>query len=94
MAIQGTVTTVTRASPIRSDNILFTGDTAQRFRKSRQDFEKDLGRVDYDCKFSEQFSNWLLENYGVSLIFNNDGYITNGIIQDEQKYMIFCLRYS
>ena len=91
MEIQGTVTS---AKPVKRDNILFTGTVAKSFRKALQEYEKDLGRLDYDEKFSEKFSEWLLDNYGVSLIFNKDGYITNGIIQNEQKYMIFCLRYS
>lgn len=86
--------TVTSAQPVKPDNILFTGTVARCFRKARQDYEKKLGPVNYDREFSEEFSHWLLENYGVSLILNDDGYITNGIIQDEQKYMIFCMRYN
>ena len=53
-------------------------------------------KKDYDTQHpqSEMFFPWLLENYGIQLHFDGPLITTDYTVTDEQKYLIFLLKYS
>jgi hypothetical protein len=47
-----------------------------------------------ECPNSDYFGNWLSEKYGIKLHYDRDGNITDeSTIIDEQKYLLFQLKY-
>ena len=74
-------------------------DAGDHAKASRWDYWRKLMRVKEEFKTTgldqSMFSKWLVEQYGVKLNFNNDGNITDEMsVVDEQKYLLFELKYA
>ena len=56
----------------------------------RTEFGRDV-RHDDDCTFKD----WMLETYGIGIVFDGDGNTKGDYdIVDEQKYVVFLLKYA
>ena len=54
--------------------------------------KKDFDQLN---SYNKDFSVWIKDTYGINLQFDQDGMISlNSSIIDEQKYLIFLLKYS
>ena len=61
----------------------------QTLKKLRKEFTEDGRNFDAD-----EFIVWIEEKYGFKLILNETGITDDYTISDEQKYIIFKLRYD
>ena len=74
-------------------------DAGDHAKASRWDYWRKLMRVKEEFETTDlnqsMFSMWLIEQYGIKLNFNNDGNITDEMsVVDEQKYLLFELKYA
>lgn len=74
-------------------------DAGDHAKASRWDYWRKLMRVQIEFETTgldrSLFSMWLTEQYGIKLNFNNDGNITDEMsVVDEQKYLLFELKYA
>lgn len=57
-------------------------------RKIRPEYDSDPASV-------PGFADWLVDRYGIKLVFNNDGRITaDYTIVDQNKYLVCMLKYG
>ena len=74
-------------------------DAGDHAKAVRWDYWRKLMRVKKEFETTDLnqslFSTWLTEQYGIKLNFDNDGNITDEMsIVDEQKYLLFELKYA
>ena len=65
----------------------------QRLRAARNDYNELVERTGNDPE-DGSFARYLEENFGIKLVFNNGGIVIDPNIVNEQKYLLFVLRYS
>ena len=55
-------------------------------RKLKADFDKEDSSL--------LFNQWMLQTFGIRIIYNNEGHLTeNYEVIDEKKYLFFVLKY-
>ena len=74
-------------------------DIASKLRKCKIDYlGLDEGCTNHDGWSTTQFEQYILEQYGIKYNMGDDMYGQPGIINftvvDEQKFLLFTLRYS
>ena len=75
----------------RLNTITGSGDFLKMVKNYRDSMNLLLGT--YEARM--EFSNLLLSEYGIKIFWTSDGMLlTEYEIADEQKYMVFVLRYS
>ena len=40
------------------------------------------------------FERWMLDQWGLEVVVEQDGYSPYYTVRDEQKYLLFCLKYA
>ena len=65
----------------------------RQLRLARSDYNELVERTENDPE-DGSFYLYLEENFGIELVFDNGGIVIDPNIVDEQKYLLFVLRYS
>jgi hypothetical protein len=70
-----------------------------RLKRANEDFRaRYVPRVDnvYTDFLAEKraFEQWMLDQWGLDVVVEQDGYSPYYTVRDEQKYLLFVLRYS
>lgn len=64
-------------------------------KKARKEYLQDIGELDGQFDAFD-FDNWLSNNYGLKInVMDSTGNITDSyVVIDEQKYILFLLKYQ